>query len=81
MAFVYILRKLGLLPAPSKFKVGDQVQLISGGPLMIVESVELIKKTGNYLIGCKWFDKETQSSRTNLFTQEQLKPFDWYNAH
>ena len=46
---------------------------------MIVQSVELIKRSNTHLVTCKWYDTDTKESRTNIFREEQLKAFDWYN--
>ena len=81
MALADLLRKFGILSPERKFKVGDQVQQINGGPLMIVQSIEVVPKTKDILISCKWYDKETKETRTNLFKEEQLKLFDWYNPN
>ena len=49
----------------SKFKTGDKVQLISGGPAMTVSEY-----VGNDQIQCDWFDKSTRCSET--FKEDQL---------
>jgi uncharacterized protein YodC (DUF2158 family) len=79
MALIDLFRKLGIMRPPPKFRIGDQVQKITGGPLMIVQSVELIKRSNAHLVTCKWYDTDTKESRTNIFREEQLKVFDWYN--
>jgi uncharacterized protein YodC (DUF2158 family) len=75
--FFNIIRKL--FGQKSKFRPGDQVQLDAGGPLMIVLQVETNPKTIEAIVHCKWYDNETKSTRTNLFYESQLKPFDWSN--
>jgi uncharacterized protein YodC (DUF2158 family) len=64
----------------TKFHPGDQVQSSGGGPLMIVQWVRVNQDKKTITVNCKWFDSETQSTRTNLFTENQLVPFDWYRA-
>jgi uncharacterized protein YodC (DUF2158 family) len=52
---------------PNQLKVGDLVQLKSGGPVMVVSAVEL----GCEVIAwCKWFDK--QKPETHSFHSEML---------
>jgi uncharacterized protein YodC (DUF2158 family) len=46
---------------------------------MIVQWIQVSKKTRCVTLNCKWFDNETKSNRTNLFKEEQLVPFDWHN--
>jgi uncharacterized protein YodC (DUF2158 family) len=56
---------------PEQFKVGDIVQLKSGGPKMTVESIE---STGAAF--CVWFDETPQGSLVKVhgFHPEVLKP-------
>lgn len=61
----------------SKFNVGDSVQLLEGGPLMVVTEVFSARDMTQPLIDCKWFDSETKTTRTNLFSEKDLKAFDW----
>ena len=81
MALIDLFRRFGIFKPDTKFKVGDQVQQINGGPLMIVQSIEMLKNSNGYLVTCKWFDTDTKESRTNLFKPEQLKLFDWYHPN
>lgn len=50
-----------------KFKIGDHVQLISGGPAMTV------REYNKDLVKCEWFAKE--EFKSHLFEEEQLKPY------
>jgi uncharacterized protein YodC (DUF2158 family) len=76
-----LFRKIGLLPPSSKFKAGDQVQLKTGGDLMIVECVKADRKSKTISICCKWFDSKTKQHYTQLFHEDQLKSFDWYHPN
>lgn len=55
--------------AELKFKTGDQVQLVSGGPNMTVNQA-----MENGQISCAWFVK--QEMKTGTFYQDALKPFE-----
>lgn len=70
----WFLRLFG--PRP-KFKKGDSVQCTSGTEMMVVQLVKVLDKT-RVAYFCKWYDPVTQSTRTNLFKEDQLKQFDWY---
>jgi uncharacterized protein YodC (DUF2158 family) len=70
--------RMGFLSPPSKFKAGDHVQRVEGGALMIVEWVKTSRKTRTVL-SCKWFDSESKKMCTTLFSEEQVKYFDWYH--
>jgi uncharacterized protein YodC (DUF2158 family) len=61
----------------AKFKVGESVQLIEGGHLMVVKQIIPSKKMNEPLILCGWYESETKENRTNIFPQSALKPFDW----
>jgi uncharacterized protein YodC (DUF2158 family) len=52
-----------------QFKIGDTVQLLSGGPQMTVVAVKSGKTE------CCWFDKEQKARRAN-FPQRALIPAD-----
>jgi uncharacterized protein YodC (DUF2158 family) len=65
----------------ARFKPGDHVQSSEGGPLMIVQRVEKCRKSDTLMLSCKWFDPETKSTRTNIFSEKQVVPFDWHGAH
>jgi uncharacterized protein YodC (DUF2158 family) len=74
MALIQVLfRKIGLLPPERKFKAGDLVQLLEGGPLMVVESVRISKEFKTYILCCKWFDPKTNQAYIHLFTDDQVK--------
>jgi uncharacterized protein YodC (DUF2158 family) len=67
------------LSSRTKFRTGDHVQSHQDGPLMIVQWVQVNRKTKSVTLSCKWFDSETKSTRTNLFNENDLIPFDWNN--
>lgn len=72
-------KKLGWLIRPkSAFKVGDTVQLKAGGhELMVV--IEVINKRGmrRILLNCQWYELATKQTRTNLFPEEHVRPYNW----
>jgi uncharacterized protein YodC (DUF2158 family) len=68
-----------LLGQKTKFHEGDYVQSCKGGPLMIVQWIEVNRKNKSVTLNCKWFDSDSKSTRTNLFYEDQLMPFDWNN--
>lgn len=69
---------LGIFRGEPRFKRDDSVQLLKGGPLMVVEAVTLRIK-GQPMVSCIWFDKESNSSRLQSFAEGELKFYDWYN--
>ena len=52
----------------SQFKVGDKVQLKTGGPPMTVEGIE------SESVKCVWFDSKNVLKRST-FVEETLKEF------
>ncbi|MFZ6009706.1 MAG: hypothetical protein ACOYXT_05100 [Bacteroidota bacterium] len=78
MALISELKKWAFGPK-TKFKEGDTVQEYEGGPLMVVLRIEVSRRTKNVILNCQWYDAETKTTRTNLFFEEQLRPFDWNN--
>ncbi len=67
---------------PPRFKVGDHVQRNEGGPLMIIISVKGDEDQGEKLmLCCKWFDSNAGKVVTNVFHEDDVKPFDWYKAN
>lgn len=64
-------------PKP-KFNKGDSVQCVSGNEndLMVVQWHKVVGKSV-IMYSCKWYDSETKSTRTNIFSEDQLKKFDW----
>jgi len=72
----WFLRLFG--PRP-KFKKGDSVQSTSGTELMVVQWVKILDKT-RIMYFCKWYDPATKSTRTNMFKEDQLRQFDWYDS-
>jgi uncharacterized protein YodC (DUF2158 family) len=66
-----------LLGPKSRFRCGDYVQTCKGGALLIVQWIKVNRKTRTITLSCKWFDNDAKSTRTNIFTEDQLTPFDW----
>jgi uncharacterized protein YodC (DUF2158 family) len=64
-------------PTP-KFKKGDTVQSSSCDDLMVIQWVKIVKYS-MVMYYCKWYDPTTRSTRANIFHEEQLKRFDWFN--
>jgi uncharacterized protein YodC (DUF2158 family) len=80
MALIDFFRNwLHVSEAKCPFKTGDQVQPLKGGPLMIVEWVRASSQRKAHLICCKWFDRQRKENRMDIFTEGELKPFDWYH--
>lgn len=73
--------RLKIFGPRSKFKVRDTVQLKQGKYLMVV--IEVINKRGmkRTLLNCQWYEPDTKQNRTNLFSEVDLIPFDWYRAN
>lgn len=46
---------------------------------MIVQRIEVNRNLKTVTLNCKWFDNETKSVRTNIFSENDLTPFDWDN--
>lgn len=55
-----------------KFKIGDIVQLKSGGPEMTVSSLMKSSFGYNGKVKCDWFDKDNKTNRA-IFHQDQLE--------
>ena len=65
---------------PSKFKKGDTVQRVSGGPLMVVTKVATsYRNQKSLLFKCTWFDRDEKIIKNHFFMEAELKHFDWYN--
>jgi uncharacterized protein YodC (DUF2158 family) len=75
----YLFQKLGITISDGKFKAGDHVQRVEGSELMIVEWVKTDRKTRTSTLSCKWFDSRSKQTLTDLFKEDQVKPFDWYH--
>lgn len=59
--------------ADAKYKPGDVVQLLSGGPAMVVETVnKRVSGDFNGFYKCTWFSG--QKHNTHAFAEETLKP-------
>ncbi len=54
------------------FKVGDEVLLKSGGPVMTVVDLNWNKQTGR--IRCQWFSSKDDIFKFGVFTEEALTP-------
>jgi uncharacterized protein YodC (DUF2158 family) len=62
----------------TSFKVGDLVQLKSGGPRMVVSSMGESMATGKMRIWCEWFVKDSKgqdTKKSDEFTPETLQHF------
>jgi uncharacterized protein YodC (DUF2158 family) len=57
-----------------KFKPGDEVQLISGGPKMTVEAYE-DGRSNDRNVKCVWFD-DKKNLRRETFAEVLLKPYE-----
>ncbi len=57
---------------PSDFRPGDQVELKSGGPRMLV--VGIAREYGRVIVHCTWF--ENKAVRTGVFFPHMLKKAD-----
>ena len=73
--------KQKLFTRKSRFRVGESVQLNDGGHLMVVTEIFSGKKFDEPLINCKWYESDQKITRTNLFPESRLKPFNWYNPN
>lgn len=65
--------------AEFKFKIGDKARLKTGGPIMMVEDVEVLTRVEGrpIYVDCVWFD-ETKSNEAlrDSFNQEILDKID-----
>ncbi len=66
-------------PTP-KFKVGDSVEVVEGGPLMVVTKIVSTSGVEAPLVNCQWVDAETKSIEVKLFSEKGLKLVDWYHS-
>lgn len=57
---------------PFKFKIGDLVQLKSGGPIMVVEFMEKDKKTEQNTYTCRYFNEKQGDTNTEWFFEDIL---------
>lgn len=71
--------KVWLFGPASRFRVGDSVQLVSGGPLMVVYRIFSARDLKEPLVFCRWYDPKTRENRNMCFPEANLKLFDWYN--
>lgn len=72
-----MLRQLNIIGPKPKFKKGDTVQRIAGNELLIVVWIDIAPRTKAITYLCKWFDRQEQATRTNLFMESELRLFDW----
>ncbi|MBL7872138.1 MAG: DUF2158 domain-containing protein [Cyclobacteriaceae bacterium] len=72
--------KKWLFGPTTKFKVGDTVQLKSGGYLMVIVEVCKNRNMKRCLLHCQWYESEFHRTRWNLFPESSLMYFDWYAA-
>lgn len=73
--------KQKIFGSKSRFLIGESVQLKNGGALMVITEIFAGKKFSEPLINCKWYESEQKITRTNLFPESSLKPFDWYKPN
>lgn len=66
-------------PKP-RFQKGDSVQPISGTEFMIVKWSKVLEN-GEIVYFCNWFDDLLKSSNSQLFKEDELKPYDWRKFH
>jgi uncharacterized protein YodC (DUF2158 family) len=67
-----------LLRPKSQFRIGDTVELKDNtGYQMVVREIHKSTAKNDPLIYCQWYDRETKSTRWNLFYESQLKMLDW----
>jgi len=62
-----------------KFKIGDKVQLKTGGPIMMVESNQVLTRTEGrpIYVDCVWFDEaKSNEAIRDSFDQELLIKID-----
>lgn len=64
----------------SKFKMGDSVELLQGGELMVVIEIIPAREGKEPLIRCQWIDARTKCTRKELFPEGEIKLIDWYKA-
>jgi uncharacterized protein YodC (DUF2158 family) len=76
-----VLQKFGFSRTQSKFKTGDHVEPINGGELMVVQAISVCKKSNSLQLSCKWFDSQLRQNRTGIFSEGQIRLFNWYNAN
>lgn len=64
-------------PVP-KFKKGDAVQCDSNSSreLMVIQERK-IKDRSTVIYFCKWYDSDSKTTRSRIFLEEELMPFDW----
>lgn len=69
----------GLFGPSVKFEVGDSVELLEGGQLMVVTKISTETGMREPCIHCQWTDSETKETRIKFFSESELKLIDWYN--
>lgn len=57
----------------SKFDVGDRVELLHGGQLMVV--IEIVSEVGaeNPRVLCQWTEAESNRTRREIFRENELR--------
>lgn len=61
-----------------EFKIGDKVQLNSGGPVMTISKIVVKDNVGNTraeIVECIWFDREDKGPHMHNFHKESLSSF------
>jgi uncharacterized protein YodC (DUF2158 family) len=81
MQLTDVLQKFGFARTQPKFKTGDHVEPINGGELMVVQAIVVCKKSNSLQLSCKWFDSQLRQNRTGIFSEGQIRLFNWYNAN
>lgn len=54
------------------WKVGDKVRLKSGGPMMVVDSVDE-KNSSAVVVGCKWYSHKDDEYKYEEFKEQMLE--------
>jgi len=77
--FVEIRKLLDQVFGPSsKFKVGDSVEILRGGELMVVVEVLATRESKGPRMLCQWVDSKTKRPMKELFSEDEIKLIDWY---
>lgn len=76
------MRKLlfSLFGPSAKFEIGDSVELLEGGQLMVVTKISKEPGAEYPCIHCQWTDSGTNEIRTKIFSERELQIIDWYRV-
>lgn len=69
--------RLKLFGPASSFRIGQAVVAAGETELMVVTEIHTGRKMRFPLLECRWYDRETRSTRRNLFPENMLTLFDW----